>query len=56
MDGRLVPDENVGEGGANKICDQTENPLQDSMLASISKKSREKEIATYQTIKKKLRN
>lgn len=29
MDGRLVPDKNVGEGGANKICDQTENPLQD---------------------------
>ena len=31
MDGRLVPDKDVGEGGANEVCDQTENPLRDSM-------------------------
>ena len=31
MDGRLVPDKDVGKGGANEVCDQTENPLRDSM-------------------------
>lgn len=30
MNGRLVPDKDVGKGGANEVCDQTENPLQDS--------------------------
>lgn len=36
LNGRLVPDENVRQGGANEICDQAENPSQHSMLASIS--------------------